>query len=668
MYTCTKVISATCSTGCDDKVFGYDIFGCTVAFDSDILIQGWDFGDGNTSTMVDPTHTYTTSGDYTVVFELLSSERCEKTIRVGCDTTPPCCTAAFSSVATRNCSVLNLSLNAECMEAGAGSHSWAVTATQPGACINLVNFSTIQPMQGMIQVTNIDNAIPQRECFEIRRNYSLGIVFSRGEHNTSTCNDVRSNVSNSFLHSVRGNPNGLFARNKLEGGRYSAIFQGDCNSSIFACNNMIDYSENGLRYIFGAETSAQGNPFTMTRGNKWYNGNGVAVDAFIDDPVSNPLLSNYYVRNQPNENPITNVGPGWFFANVTSAPDCYLECPIIQSPPEFHSLEITTRDSMVANGEMTFNYYPEASIRLAEFQLLHKLLSCDTFEMVDNVLMNGFVEGFVGTPVYTLVGATQNLVDAGKFTNEQRVLAENYLLEINQLLSEISVVDSLMKITVDTAVQAVYQANLMDLQSDLSAVQSQYQELVSNKYLEFHSVAAEVLEGVNALVPDHIFEVNTQTVLRAYLENVILGYQPEQSTLEALHAIATQCVYTAGPSVGNAQGLYERFTGDFLPESDCDGLFEREIKSQNKLKQVLGAVLVYPNPTNGLVYIDLAEFDTESTYQAEFINMFGQTNFGRTLHNPRNQIQIGDLPNGIYQLRILKNRNDIVSKLISIQN
>ena|GEM_PF-1317185 len=1161
MYTCTKVISVSCSTGCDDKVFGYDVFGCTVAFDSDISIQGWDFGDGNTSTMIDPMHTYAASGDYTVAFVLLSGERCEKTIRVGCETTPTCCTAAFSAVATRNCSVLNLSLKAECMEAGAGTHLWTVATTQPNACITLANFSPNQPVQGMIQVTNINtcivnsltithtytctdgtilvqtqtialppdgifigingqttnltdyncvlpggsynggcivyssgivqqnkiftfsstdirmhpgitgfdvqtkfglgsntivrgnldpecqclwrgiyvegngqlgantvtvqdalyavraeenskislinsqflrnfvgfratdgpfallafqenifdgvgplmeldncpnglaalndvvvsglpglsctisvpyfkdegfagmyldnigslilsplpfneqnifrnlvvgidatdteidvqqnsrfsniqpgtygaflggmairytdkvtagangirfigngqyaggdpdiedsfmgiyvnsgvfgtvttgtridigqsriigvhtgivlgdqcggpgtfigtkfsprlyrgvwqnhilvdplfanddfiggapkagiivrdfgvtqsapeiwqneidvnedsdcgsfgirvnglvlnqsayqvlidqnrvdlnvgtfgifvsgyegarvtnngnngfpgagvyinNPIPQRVCFGVSRDVSSGIVFRTGMYNTSTCNDVRSIVGNSWLHEVSQNPNGVFARNELEGGRFSAQFRGDCNTSVFACNNMIDYSENGLRYNFGAETGGQGISGAMSRGNKWFNGNGAAIDAFIDEPFSNPAASLYFVRNIANENPTNNSLTTWIVPNVAgNNVDCFInECPAIQSPPEFYNLQITPRDSMVANREMTFNYYPEESVRLAEFHLLHKLLSCDTFEMMNNTLMHGFVDGFVGTPVYELVKETQNLVDAGKFTTEQWVSAENYQLEINQLLSEISVVDSLIKITVDTAVQAVYHASLMDLQSDLSAVQSQHQELVSNKHVEFLSEAAEVLEGVNALVPDHVFEVNTQTVLRSFIENVIFGYQPEQSTLETLHSIATQCVYTAGPSVGNARSLYERFTGDFLPETDCDGLFERDIQSQNKTKQHLGLASVYPNPANDLIFIDLADFDPGCTYHVECINVFGQTNFRRTLRNPRNQIQIGDLPNGIYQFRILKNGNDIGFKLISIQN
>ncbi|MCB0681701.1 MAG: PKD domain-containing protein, partial [Saprospiraceae bacterium] len=34
----------------------------------------WDFGDGNTSTMQDPTHTYAASGDYTVCLTVANSE------------------------------------------------------------------------------------------------------------------------------------------------------------------------------------------------------------------------------------------------------------------------------------------------------------------------------------------------------------------------------------------------------------------------------------------------------------------------------------------------------------------------------------------------------------------------------------------------------------------
>lgn len=1160
LYTCTKEISVECTSGCDDKVFGYDVVGCTVMFTAGNSGQNWHFGDGNTSTLSQPTHTYATSGDYIVSYIHPSGDTCQKTIRVRCDTASSCCTADFTAVATRNCSVLNLSLKAECMEAGAGIHIWTVVANQPNACITLANFSSNQPMQGMIQVTNINtcivdsliithtylcaggailvrtqtialppdgifiginqqtteltdyncvlpgstynggctvyssgiikqnkfftfsntdirihpgitgidvqtkfgistntivrgnlepecqclwrgiyvkangqlgtntaiiqdalyavraeedsrvslkntqflrnfvgfrategpfilsgfqenvfdgvgplmeldncptpnglsalndvvvsglpglncvqpvpyfkdegfaglyldnigslilsplplneqnifrnlvvgidatdteldiqqnsrfsniqpgtnygtvlggmairytdkvnagangirfigngqyaggdpdiedsfmgiyvnsgvigtvstgtridigqsriigvhtgivladvcgpgtfigtrsghghyrgiwhnhiivdpildnedfvgaaakagilvsdfgvtqsapeiwqneidvnedsdcgslgirvnglvlnqtayqvlidrnrvdlnrgtfgilvaeyegarvtnngnngfpgagvyinNPIPQRQCFAVSRDVSSGIVFRTGNYNTSTCNDVRSNVSNSWLHEVSQNPMGVFARNELEGGRFSAQFRGDCNTSIFACNNMIDYSENGLRYTVGAETGDQGTPFSMTRGNKWFNGNGVAVDAFIDDPVSTPGLSRYFVRNAPNETPTTNGIIGWFNVNVTSAPDCYLECPIVQSPPEFYNFEITTRDTMVANREITFNFYPEASLRLAQFHLLHKLLSCDTFEVVDNALMHEFVDGFLGTPVYKLVEATQSLVDAGKFTSDQEATAGNYMTGVNQLFFEIAVVDSLLKITVDTTIQAVYRLQLITLQTALSEVQTGFQELVNSKHEEFYDEAVEVLSAVNAIVPEHVFEVNTQTVLRAYLENLILGYQPEIGTLESLHAIASQCEYTGGPSVGNARSLYERFTGAILAESDCEGMFERDMKSQYQISQSIETVSIYPNPANDLVFIDLSKYDPENTYYLECINMFGQISLNRVLYNVKNQIQIQDLPNGIYNMRIFKNETPIGNKLISIQ-
>ena len=158
-YTCTKEISVECTSGCDDKVFGYDVVGCTVTFSAGNSGQNWHFGDGNTSTLSQPTHTYATSGDYIVSYIHPSGDTCQKTIRVRCDTASSCCTADFTAVAMRNCSVLNLSLKAECIEAGAGTHVWTVAATQPNACITLANFSPNQPMQGMIQVTNINTCI-----------------------------------------------------------------------------------------------------------------------------------------------------------------------------------------------------------------------------------------------------------------------------------------------------------------------------------------------------------------------------------------------------------------------------------------------------------------------------------------------------------------------------
>lgn len=59
-----------------------------------IISRNWDFGDGNSSSATNPTHTYAANGNYTVCLSILTSDTCTdtmcNTITVNCITPPGC--------------------------------------------------------------------------------------------------------------------------------------------------------------------------------------------------------------------------------------------------------------------------------------------------------------------------------------------------------------------------------------------------------------------------------------------------------------------------------------------------------------------------------------------------------------------------------------------------
>ncbi|HAD12711.1 MAG TPA: hypothetical protein DCF33_09770 [Saprospirales bacterium] len=153
-YSCTKEFYLNCNNGCDDRIINYIVNGCNVTFWSVYSGVVWDFGDGNFSTLPVPTHTYASSGTYIVSVSLANGTNCRKTITVDCSSSAICCTPNFTAEIRRECSELYLSLNAECTIGG--THNWSFSPVTQGACFDVANFFQGIPVQGMIQLTNIN--------------------------------------------------------------------------------------------------------------------------------------------------------------------------------------------------------------------------------------------------------------------------------------------------------------------------------------------------------------------------------------------------------------------------------------------------------------------------------------------------------------------------------
>jgi gliding motility-associated-like protein len=97
----------------------------------------WDFGDGGTSTSVNPSHTYTTSGNFNVTLVATNSLGCNATLtKTGYIPIPPMPVASFSSTNNNNC-VVPATVNFQNNSLNAVSYDWSFgdggtsTATSP---------------------------------------------------------------------------------------------------------------------------------------------------------------------------------------------------------------------------------------------------------------------------------------------------------------------------------------------------------------------------------------------------------------------------------------------------------------------------------------------------------------------------------------------------------
>jgi PKD repeat protein len=118
---CAKAITLS---NCQEQIcapeyyFYYTVNGCEITITQvdnivNMVPVVWLFGDGTTSTLPLPSHTYTASGDYLVSVSF-NGKPCFFPIRVNCGEVA-CCTAAFEANINRDCGKLVLSLNAECI-------------------------------------------------------------------------------------------------------------------------------------------------------------------------------------------------------------------------------------------------------------------------------------------------------------------------------------------------------------------------------------------------------------------------------------------------------------------------------------------------------------------------------------------------------------------------
>ena len=113
--------------------FASAVNGLTVSFtntSSNATSYSWDFGDGNSSTETDPTHTYANDGDYTVVLTAINDCGSVTTTQIVTIVTAP--VAAFSANNTSGCAPLTVQFTNE-SSANAVNFDWSFSGGNPSS-------------------------------------------------------------------------------------------------------------------------------------------------------------------------------------------------------------------------------------------------------------------------------------------------------------------------------------------------------------------------------------------------------------------------------------------------------------------------------------------------------------------------------------------------------
>ena len=119
----------------------------------------WDFGDGNTSSLETPTHTYTSTGNYNITLTVSSCENCIQTFQIPVFVTEPP-TAFFDTDVTEGCAVLEVNFNNQSFGTSM-SYLWDFGN---GETSTLENPGTISFQQANYDTTYIIELAVTNEC------------------------------------------------------------------------------------------------------------------------------------------------------------------------------------------------------------------------------------------------------------------------------------------------------------------------------------------------------------------------------------------------------------------------------------------------------------------------------------------------------------------------
>lgn len=123
-------------------------------------------------------------------------------------------------------------------------------------------------------------------------------------------------------------------------------------------------------------------------------------------------------------------------------------------------------------------------------------------------------------------------------------------------------------------------------------------------------------------------------------------------------AVLSQAVSYAYDSSGNRIKREIRMNANKKPGcSGVDDIHVQETISERNVR-------IYPNPTKGMLKVEIVGYETDDTGQIDLFSLAGQHLFAERLSSESSLIDISGSPNGIYILQISINGKSTSWKII----
>lgn len=220
----------------------------------------------------------------------------------------------------------------------------------------------------------------------------------------------------------------------------------------------------------------------------------------------------------------------------------------------------------------------------------------------------------------------------------------------------------------DSLTFANYEAQMTAVKIQLEATHAQLSQ-IAEQIETARDLKIDDALALNALLEEGaVYQYNKKAVTDIYLRTLAKG----NTDLNALDwanidLIAHQCPYAGGKAVYEARALYAMYSDEVYDDiALCNnvGIAARTIKPRDNIDtQKEDNIRIYPNPTNGKLFVAID--DTQKGSTIDFIDVLGKTIHTSLLNNATNNLDL-DLPTGVYFIRIQNNNNVIYSNKLVI--
>ncbi len=481
----------------------------------------------------------------------------------------------------------------------------------------------------------------------------IGINVSGGNGISVEGNSVIGPGSSSSCTGIAGwgAPNVFWSNNMVARLMNGFYFQMPCQTNNgFRCNEMAN-CQTGLHLAAGARLGTQSSTGNMWTGS--FSDKGARHDGSGDDIFQSRFFAdNSDTALWPTTFPISQ----WFVPSTTPTLDCGGLPPL-----EFGGND--DGDKKIAENTSTeFN-----TVRYLSERYLYRKLS----EQPNIIVAGSSYESFYSLNSTTPIGKLFNMEQ--HFTNLMQVAPSiQQALDVNNAqLQEKQ--DALLE--TDSLLALATGPDSLTLLANRNNLVQQLDNIIQDNGLLWNTVQAQrtsstssMLVSNAAISTSHIFETNDKVVNEIYLLMVGNGIPSlTNSQITNLTNIANQCPETGGTAVFRARTLLAMATGKIeLYHNPCNlGLLTSPGTAHVK-EGTKSDMVIFPNPAGDVIHLTWTPSEQTGFVIVSDIN--GQIQLTRSLDlaNGSEQIDISNLPPGLYICKVMQGENPVFSQKFAI--